>query len=102
MQRNKKISKIRGKSISKNMLNHYKNIRMVFAESFTYTSQKLFPPLLHFWLFSTNHTGILKGHQCPYQCPFLPPKPNGHEQYKPTPLSYFIQLIYDTVLISAV
>ena len=55
MQRNKKISKMRRKSIGKNMLSHYKQIRMVFAESFTYTSEKLFPSLLHFWLFSTNH-----------------------------------------------
>ena len=55
MQRSKKISKMRRKSIGKNMLSHYKQIRMVFAKSFTYTSQKLFIPLLHFWLFSTNH-----------------------------------------------
>ena len=46
---------MRRKSIGKNMLSHYKQIRMVFAESFTYTSEKLFPPLLHIWLFSTNH-----------------------------------------------
>lgn len=46
-------------------------------------------------------TSILKGQQFLYQCHFLPPKPNGHEQYKPTPLSYFMQLIYDIVLISA-
>ena len=55
MQKSKKISKMRGKSIGKNRLNHYKQISMIFAESFTYTSEKLFPPLLYFWLFSTNH-----------------------------------------------
>ena len=40
---------------SKLWLNHYKQIRMIFAESFTNTSEKLLSPLLHFWLFSMNH-----------------------------------------------
>ena len=55
VQRSKKISIIMEKSISKNTLNHHKQIWTIFAESFTYTSEKLFPSLLHFWLFSTNH-----------------------------------------------
>ena len=40
---------------SKPQLNHYKKIQTIFAESFTYTSEKLFPPNLHSWFFSTNH-----------------------------------------------
>ena len=55
MQRSKKISKMRGKSIGKNTLSHYKKLCIIFSESFTYTSEKLFPPLLYFWLVSTNH-----------------------------------------------
>ena len=55
MQRSKKISKMSEKSIGKNTLNIYKQIGMIFTKSFTYPSEKLFPPLLYFWLFSTNH-----------------------------------------------
>ena len=39
----------------KPQLNHYTQIWMIFAESFTQTSENLFPHILHSWLFSTNH-----------------------------------------------
>ena len=51
----RKYPKMKEKSMGKYTLNHYKQIRMIFAKSFTYTSEKLLPPLLYFWLFSTNH-----------------------------------------------
>ena len=38
---------------SKPQLNHYKKTQMIIAESFTQTSEKLFPPISHTWLFST-------------------------------------------------
>ena len=37
------------------LLNHYTQIWMIFAESFTQTSENLFPRIFHSWLFSTNH-----------------------------------------------
>ena len=40
---------------SKPQLNHYKKIQMIIAESFTQTSENLFPPISHTWLFSTYH-----------------------------------------------
>ena len=39
----------------KPQLNHYKQIQMIFANSFTYTSENLFPPILHLWIFTTTH-----------------------------------------------
>ena len=40
---------------SKPQHNHYTESQMIFAESFTKTSENLFSPILHSWLFSTNH-----------------------------------------------
>ena len=50
----RKYPKLGESQLVKTQLNHNKQI-WIFAESFTYTSEKLFPPLLYFWLFSTNH-----------------------------------------------
>ena len=36
-------------------LNHYTQSWMIFAESSPWTSENLFPPISHSWLFSTNH-----------------------------------------------
>ena len=36
-------------------LNHNKQIWMIFAKFFTYTSENSFPPILHLWMFSNNH-----------------------------------------------
>ena len=40
---------------SKPQLNHYKQIWIIFAKSFTYTSENMFPLNLHLWIFSNNH-----------------------------------------------
>ena len=40
---------------SKPQHNHYTQSRMIFGESFTKISENFFPPILHSWLFSTNH-----------------------------------------------
>ena len=50
----RKYTKWKKNQLVKTQFNHNKQI-WIFAESFTYSSEKLFPPLLHFWLFSTNH-----------------------------------------------